>query len=290
MPPWPLPESRNHLTMQKISAYILTYNEAEKIGAAVQSVLWADEVVLVDSFSTDDTAKRAIALGARVVEVEFKGFGDLRNQALEACRYDWIFSLDADERCTEEVRDEILALIAGQPAHDVYRVPRKSYMMGRWIKGSGWYPNFRQPQLFRRGAMRYTLEPVHEGFENLSGKPLGTLDSAIWQFPFRNLAEVINKMNRYSSLGAPKLADKRVTMASALGHGIWSFLKHYIFKLGFIDGWAGFVIAFGNFEGTFYRYAKRYEETQGWQPPEGKAIRRASLSPSPGGRGSTAKC
>ena len=278
--------------MQKISAYILTFNEAEKIEAAVRSVLWADEVVVVDSFSTDRTAKLAKALGARVVEVEFKGFGNLRNRALEACRYDWIFSLDADERCTEAVRDEILTLIAGQPAHEVYRVPRRSYMMGRWIRGSGWYPNFRQPQLFRKGAMRYTLEPVHEGFENLSGKPLGTLQNAIWQFPFRNLQEVINKMNRYSSLGAPKLAGKRVSMASALGHGIWSFLKHYIFKLGFIDGWAGFVIAFGNFEGTFYRYAKRYEETQGWQPPESKPLKREASplsSPSPGGGGSTAE-
>jgi len=260
--------------MQKISAYILTYNEAEKIEAAMSSVLWADEVVVVDSFSIDATAKLAGALGARVVEIEFKGFGDLRNRAIEACRYDWIFSLDADERCTEAVRDEILTLLAGTPEHDVYRVPRKSYMMGRWIRGSGWYPNFRQPQLFRKGAMRYTLEPVHEGYENLSGKPLGTLTNAIWQFPFRNLEEVINKMNRYSSLGVPKLAGKRVSMASAFGHGLWSFLKHYIFKLGFIDGWAGFVIAFGNFEGTFYRYAKRYEETQGWQPPEGKPLKR----------------
>ena len=133
--------------------------------------------------------------------------------ALEACRHEWIFSLDSDERCTEEVRDEILALIDGAPAHDVYLVPRKSYMMGRWIKGSGWYPNFRQPQLFRKGAMRYTLEPVHEGYENLSGKPLGALKNAVWQYPFRNLEEVINKMNRYSSLGVPKLAGKRVSMA-----------------------------------------------------------------------------
>ena len=160
--------------MQKISAYILTYNEAEKIEAAVASVLWADEVVVVDSFSADRTAQLATSLGARVVEVPFNGFGDLRNRAIETCKYDWIFSLDADERCTEEVRDEIMALIAGEPAHDVYLVPRRSYMMGRWIKGSGWYPNFRQPQLFRKGAMRYTLEPVHEGYENLSGKPVGT--------------------------------------------------------------------------------------------------------------------
>ncbi len=147
-------------------------------------------------------------------------------------------------------------------------------MMGRWIKGSGWYPNFRQPQLFRKGSMRYTLEPVHEGYEPLNDKPIGTLENAVWQFPFRNLEEVIKKMNRYSSLGVPKLAGKRVSMASALGHGLWSFLKHYIVKRGFLDGWAGFVIAFGNFEGTFYRYAKRYEETQDWGPPPSKPIKR----------------
>jgi glycosyltransferase involved in cell wall biosynthesis len=260
--------------MQKISAYILTYNEAEKITAAVSSVLWADEVVVIDSFSTDRTAEIATSLGARVVEVPFNGFGELRNRAIEACQYDWIFSLDADERCTQAVRDEILGLLAHSPQHDVYRVPRRSYMMGRWIRGSGWYPNFRQPQLFRKGAMRYTLEPVHEGFEALDGRPVGALNNAIWQLPFRNLEEVIDKANRYSTLGAPKLAGKRVTMASALGHGAWAFVKHYIFKLGFIDGWAGFVIAFGNFEGTFYRYAKRYETTQNWQPPPSQPIRR----------------
>jgi glycosyltransferase involved in cell wall biosynthesis len=265
--------------MPKITAYILAYNQAEKIEAAVSTVLWADEVLVIDSFSTDGTRALAEALGARVVDVPFHGFGDLRNRALEHCTHDWIFSLDSDERCTTEVRDEILALIAGQPAHDVYLVPRRSYMMGRWISGSGWYPNFRQPQLFRRGAVRYTLEPVHEGYENLSGKPLGVLNNAVWQFPFRNLEELIDKMNRYSSLGVPKLAGKRVSMASALGHGLWSFVKHYVFKRGFLDGWAGFVIALGNFEGTFYRYAKRYEETQDWQPPASKAIRRERSSP-----------
>src|SRR5215467_6309721 len=260
--------------MQKISAYILTYNEAEKIEAAVSSVLWADEVVVVDSFSVDRTAQIARSLGARVVDLQFKGFGDLRNRAIEACNFDWIFSLDADERCTEAVRDEILALLAGTPPHDIYMVPRRNYMMGRWIRGSGWYPNFRQPQLFRKGAIRYTLEPVHEGYEVFGERSVGTLQNEIWQFPFRNLEEVINKMNRYSTLGVPKLADKRVSMASALGHGIWSFVKHYIFKFGFIDGWAGFVIAFGNFEGTFYRYAKRYEELQRWQPPPSNPIKR----------------
>src|ERR1700683_164631 len=122
--------------MQTISAYIICFNEAEKIKAAIESVLWADEIVVVDSNSTDATADIATSLGARVVQVPFQGFGDLRNRAVEACRCDWIFSLDADERCTKEVRDEILALLAGAPARDVYRVPRRSFMVGQCV--SGW--------------------------------------------------------------------------------------------------------------------------------------------------------
>ena len=264
--------------MQTISAYILAFNEAEKVKAAAESVLWADEIVVIDSQSADGTAEIAAALGARVVQVPFNGFGELRNRAIEACGCDWIFSLDADERCTAAVRDEILGLLGGAPASDVYRVPRRSFMMGRWIRGSGWYPNFRQPQLFRNGSMRYTLEPVHEGYELLTGKSIGTLRHAIWQFPFRDLEEVLRKANRYSSLGAPKLVGKRVSMASAVGHGCWAFVKHYIFKRGFVDGWAGFVIAFGNFEGTYYRYAKRYEQAQNWAPPPSEPLRRETTS------------
>jgi len=260
--------------MQKISAYIIAFNEAAKIEAAVSSVLWADEIVVVDSDSTDRTVELAQALGGRVVQVPFTGFGELRNRALEACRYDWIFSLDADERCTPAARDEILKLLAADPAHDAYLVPRRSYFMGRWIRGSGWYPNYRQPQLFRKAAMRYKPDPVHEGYELLTDKPLGTLQSEIWQFPFRNFEQIIEKANRYSSLGAGKLAHKRVSMWSALGHGAWAFLKHYFFKRGFKDGWAGFVIALGNFEGTFYRYAKRYEQSHAWGPPPSEKLQR----------------
>lgn len=260
--------------MPKISAYIIAYNEAAKIEAAVASVLWADEVLVVDSHSTDGTGDIAAKLGARVVQVPFVGFGELRNRAVESCGHEWIFSLDSDERCTVATRDEILGLLQGEPAHDAYLVPRRSYMMGRWIAGSGWYPNYRQPQLFRKGAMRYRPDPVHEGYELLTDKPLGKLENEIHQFPFRNLEEIIRKMNRYSTLGAGKLAHKQVSMWSAFGHGIWAFLKHYVFKLGFKDGWAGFVIAFGNFEGTFYRYAKRHEEAQGWGPPPSEKLTR----------------
>ncbi|MDP1655956.1 MAG: glycosyltransferase family 2 protein [Hylemonella sp.] len=255
--------------MSKISVYIIAYNEAEKVAATIESARWADEVIVVDSWSTDGTPEIATRLGARVVQVEFKGFGDLRNQAIAACTHEWIFSIDADERCTPEVEQEVRAIADAPESLDVYRVPRRNYFMGRWIRHSGWYPNFRQPQLFRKGRMSYDLKPVHEGYILHSDKPIGTLRNAIWQFPFKNLSEVLHKANRYSTLGAEKIRHKNISMGTALTHGLWSFVKHYIFKLGFLDGWAGFVIALGNFEGTFYRYAKALEIQKGhaWKMP-----------------------
>ena len=255
--------------MPTISVYIIAYNEVEKVRAAIESVKWADEIIVVDSHSTDGTAELATSLGATLVQVEFKGFGDLRNQAIAACTKDWIFSLDADERCTPGAADEIRALVAGNDQHDVFHTPRRNFFMGRWIKHSGWYPNYRQPQLFKRGAMSYDLKPVHEGYVLHSAKPVGHMQSAIWQFPFKNMAEVMHKANRYSSLGAEKIKHKNISMTSALLHGVWAFCKHYIFKRGFLDGWPGFVIALGNFEGTFYRYVKALEMQKGdaWRVP-----------------------
>jgi glycosyltransferase involved in cell wall biosynthesis len=255
--------------MSKISVYIIAFNEVDKVAAAIESVLWADEVILVDSASTDGTAEVATQLGARVIQVEFKGFGDLRNQAIAACSHEWIFSLDADERCTPQAQAEIQRIIESKEAVDAYWVPRQNFFMGRWIRHSGWYPNYRQPQLFRKGCMHYDLKEVHENYILTTDRPLGHLSSAIWQFPFRSMAEVMHKANRYSSLGAQRIAGKNVSMWGAFAHGAWSFVKHYVFKLGFLDGWPGFVIAFGNFEGTFYRYVKALEIRMGdqWAPP-----------------------
>jgi len=260
----------------KISVYIIAYNEAEKIRDCINSVLWADEIIVADSHSTDSTTEIAIELGARVIHIPFKGYGDLRNQAISNCTGDWIFSLDSDERCTEEVRDEILALIDNAPL-DIYRVPRKNFFMGRWIKHSGWYPNFRQPQLFRNGKMSYTMESVHEGYISHSDKEIGVIKNMIWQFPFKNTEEVIYKANRYSTLGVQKLQEKGQTSSvfKAFLHGAWSFTKHYIFKLGFLDGGPGFVIAFGNFEGTFYRYIKLMEAQENWKAPNINPIHKA---------------
>ena len=257
----------------KISAYIITFNEVDKIRDCINSVLWADEIIVADSHSTDGTSEIAESLGAKVIHINFNGYGDLRNQAISYCKGDWIFSLDSDERCTEKVRDEILSLIK-DASLDIYRIPRKNYFMGRWIKHSGWYPNFRQPQLFKNGKMSYDLKPVHEGYISHSDKKIGAIKNAIWQFPFKNTEEIIYKTNRYSTLGVEKLQDKgeNGSVFKAFLHGLWSFIKHYIFKFGFLDGGAGFVIAFGNFEGTFYRYIKLTEAQSDWKAPVSKPI------------------
>ena len=259
----------------EISVYIIAFNEAEKISDCINSVLWADEIIVADSNSKDDTAKIAKRLGAKVVQIPFNGYGDLRNQALSHCTKDWIFSLDADERCTKDVRDEIVSKISSN-SYDIYKIPRKNYFMGKWIKYSGWYPNYRQPQLFRKGKMSYDLNPVHEGFINHSEKDIGVIQNALWQLPFKNTEEVLHKANRYSTLGVEKLEASGIkgSVLKGFSHGLWSFIKHYFIKLGFLDGSAGFVIAFGNFEGTFYRYVKLTEAQARWKSPKTSSIKR----------------
>lgn len=255
------------IPLPKLSVYIIAYNEADKIAAAIQSVAWADEVLVLDSNSTDDTAKIACELGATLKQIPFSTFGKLRNDAIASCTHDWIFSLDADERCTSAAHAEILRILM-QPNADAYYVPRRNWFMGRWIKYCGWYPDYRQPQLFRKGTLLFDdKEEVHESFA-VNGK-IGYFKNSIIQVPFQNLEQLVYKMQRYSTLGARKLErkSKHVSMGAALLHGLWAFFRIYVFKRGFLDGWAGFVLALGNFEGTFYRYAKASTAKLNWAHP-----------------------
>jgi hypothetical protein len=135
--------------------------------------------------------------------------------------------------------------------------------MGKEIKYSGWYPNYRQPQLFRKKFLRYDNNPVHEGYKLKKEAKIGYLKEAIWQLPFKNFNEIILKMNRYSSLGANKSRQKDSNFSKAFFHGFWAFFKHFFLKLGFLNGWQGFVIAFSYFEVTFYRYCKATEIKEG---------------------------
>jgi glycosyltransferase involved in cell wall biosynthesis len=259
--------------MQKISACVITYNDEHTVAWAVSSVQWTDEVVVVDTGSTDRTIEIAEQLGARVVRAPpFNGFGEMRNRALENCAHDWVFSVDADEHCPAPLREEIRDLLAGEPAHDAYYVPRHNYLMGRWIRGSGWYRDHRTPQLFRKSRFRYTTSLAHENHELASDRPPGWTRNVLWHFPFSSLDEVLYKANLYSTLGAQQRSHGRASMWGALAHGLWAFIRLYILKAGFRDGWAGFVIGLSNFEGTFYRYAKAYEKMKGWGVPPEEAV------------------
>jgi glycosyltransferase involved in cell wall biosynthesis len=244
----------------KVSVYILAYNEEAKIEDCIKSVLWADEVVVIDSHSTDKTAQIAEVLGAKVVQVDFTGFGKIRASGIEHTIHDWILSIDADERCTPDAKNEILRILGSYPSADAYFIPRRNIFMGKTIKFCGWYPDYRQPQLFKRGKLSYDADhQVHEGY-SVIGK-VDYLKNPIIQVPFLSYSELIQKMDRYTKLGADKLLAKnsQVSSLNIAFRSCWAFIQTYIIKLGFLDGWAGFVIAFCNMEGTFFKYTK-YKE------------------------------
>jgi glycosyltransferase involved in cell wall biosynthesis len=244
----------------KLSVYILAYNEEEKITDCVKSATWADEVVVIDSHSTDKTAEIAESLGAKVVQVDFEGFGGIRVAGITHTQHEWILSIDSDERCAPLAKDEILKIINREDSKDVYYVPRRNIFMGKKIRFCGWYPDYRQPQLFRRGKMTYaSKDQVHEGYDILGS--IGYLKNSIIQIPFLNYSEMIQKLDRYTELGAQKLLSRkrRVSSLNIAIRSMWAFFLTYVIKLGFLDGWRGLVIAFCNMEGTFLKYAK-YKE------------------------------
>jgi glycosyltransferase involved in cell wall biosynthesis len=252
-----------------VSVFILSRNEERKIGAALESVSWAAEVVVIDSHSTDGTLGIAARHGARVVLSDASRFGELRQAGIAATTQPWIFSLDCDERCTSEARDEILRIVADPASADAYLVPRQNYLLGRAVRHGGWYPDYRQPQLFRRGRMAYVAsDEVHEGWV-LDGR-LGRMRSPVTQIPYATLAEAIAKMNRYTTLGVAKQerAGASAGFAKALLRAKWAFFKAYVLQLGFLDGGPGLVIAVLRFENSFYKHAKLVEHRL---PPQGGA-------------------
>src|SRR5256884_3552073 len=162
------------------TAYTLTFNEARQIRAVLESVKWADEIILVDSFSTDGTVEIAREFNARIVSEKFCGFGKLRNLALDAAKHDWVFSLDADERCTPELAAEIRRELAA-PQFDAYHVPRRSHFLGHWMRHGGWDPGYRHPQVFARTKPRHNEAVGDEGYA-LHGRP-GHLPHPVLQYP-----------------------------------------------------------------------------------------------------------
>lgn len=250
----------------KVSVYVPVRDEADRLEAALQSVRWADEVVVIDTGGNPEVRSVAERYTDRIVSHTFQGFGRLRQAGVEACTHAWVLSIDADERCTPELAREIRETLRN-PSADAYWIPRKNWFMGRWIRHCGWWPDYAQPKLFLKKALMYADDPVHEGW-SIEGR-VGFLHQPVVHFSFRDPGDVLRKIEAYSRLGSAKLLERKrpVSVLSAVLRGLWAFIRIYILKLGFLDGAAGFVIAISNFQGTFYRYLWATWTKKQWDRP-----------------------
>jgi glycosyltransferase involved in cell wall biosynthesis len=245
-----------------VSAYVITYNEEDKIRDALASITWADEIVVLDSHSTDGTLAICREFTEKVYQCDFQGFGKLRNQALECVTHDWVLSLDADERASLMLRDEIKAELAQGPRAEAFFVPRKNLFLGRWIRHGGWYPDYRQPQFFHKGRFRYREDLVHEGYR-VDGR-ISYLEGHVLQVPFLNLGQFLRKMSRYSTLMAEQMAQRgrRFHVYQLVTHPFFTFLKMYVARQGFRDGMPGLILALLYAYYGFVKYAKLWERTR----------------------------
>ena len=254
--------------LASLSVTVITKNEAHNIGACLQSVMFADQIVVMDSGSTDDTVPIAKSLGAEVVvSVDWPGFGIQKNRALAVASSEWVLSIDADERLTPELLSEIQATLKA-PQFDVYSFPRLSSYCGQYMRHSGWYPD-RVTRLFRRQCAKFSDDLVHEKL--VTSSAVGQLSSPLLHKSFRDAESVIDKVNRYSTAGAQSLftRGKKSSLSKALFRGLWAFIRTYFLRLGFLDGRLGLVLAISNAEGTYYRYLKLWllHQSDGTVPP-----------------------
>jgi len=244
--------------MSTISAIIITKNEEANIRECLESLDWADEIVVVDGGSMDRTIE--ICREYRVLVFEYgdwPGFGPQKNRALDRATGDWIFSIDADERVAPELREEIRAVLE-DPSVDAYELPRISWYCGRFIRHSGWRPDY-VLRLFKRTAGRFSEDLVHERV--LVSGPVGRLEHDLIHYSFRDLEQVLNVVNRYSSLGAGQKfkAGQKGGLGRALLHGLGALFSTYLLKGGFLDGRQGVMLAISNAEGAYYKYLKLLE-------------------------------
>jgi glycosyltransferase involved in cell wall biosynthesis len=241
--------------MAGLSVIIITKNEAHNIRACLESVKWAEEIIVVDSGSTDSTLAICREFTPHVYLHDWPGFGQQKNRALGYASKDWVLSLDADERVTPELCAEIQATMShGQAAG--YDIPRLSSFCGRYMRHSGWYPDY-VTRLFLRNSGSFSNDLVHERV--VINGTTGRLKHALLHESFRDLDQLLAKMNHYSSAGAEMLGKngRDATLSQAIFHGLWAFIRTYLIRAGFLDGREGFMLAVSTAEATYYRYAKR---------------------------------
>jgi glycosyltransferase involved in cell wall biosynthesis len=239
----------------KISATIITYNEERNIARAIESLRCCDEIIVVDSGSSDRTVELAENLGAKVIESPWPGYAKQKNLAAERASNDWILSIDADEAISEGLEAEIWRIKKQGPTYDAYVMPRLAKYLGQWIFHSGWYPD-RKVRLYHRDKASWTGEYVHESVQ-VRGT-VGQLEGRILHYTCDSLSEHLRTLNRYTTLAAEQIVaqKKRITLWHLAVDPAWTFVRTYLFQLGFMDGFEGLAIAYMAAFYNFLKYAK----------------------------------
>ncbi len=239
----------------KITATIITLNEERNIARAVESLRCADEILIVDSGSTDRTVELAQNLKARVIDAGWRGYAAQKNWAAEQASHDWILSLDADEALSEALEAELWNLKKSGARYDGYTMPRQARYLGRWILHSGWYPD-RKVRLYDRRKAKWVGEFVHESVV-VKGR-VGHLESNLLHFTCDSLSEHLKTLDRYTTLAAQEIAARRlhVPLHRLIFDPAWTFFKSYVLQRGFQDGLEGLTIAYMAAFYTFLKYSK----------------------------------
>ncbi|MCY3845384.1 MAG: glycosyltransferase family 2 protein, partial [Acidobacteria bacterium] len=241
------------------SVIVITRDEARNVGGALDSVHWADEIVVVDSGSTDDTVAIARRHTDRVVTHTWNGYGAQKNFAAGLAAHDWVFSLDADERVTPALGQEIRALLAAGPTRQGYRIPRVTRYLGRWIRSTDWYPD-RQLRLYDRRTGRWNDRRVHESVA-VDGA-VGRLQGELEHHAYRDISHHLRTIDRYSTLAADQMhaEGRRVRWMELVARPPLAFLRNYLARLGVRDGAPGLIVSILNSYYVFLKHAKRWEQ------------------------------
>jgi len=247
--------------VSRLSVVIIAQNEASNIRRCLESVRWADEIIVVDSGSTDDTPRICQEFGCEVIHRAWQGYADQKNFALEHATGDWVLSLDADEEVTPELADEIKEAVRNARA-DAYSMPRRNNFLGRWMRHGGWYPD-RQVRLFRRGIGKFKPVPLHENIILPECARLGLLSAELRHYTYPRAADFIKKADVYASIEAQTLVREGRTSRSPICPLVFAiplkFAEVYIWKGGWRDGLHGFVAAVLMSVRVFLRWVKVWE-------------------------------
>jgi glycosyltransferase involved in cell wall biosynthesis len=242
----------------RLTVTLITRNEAHNIAAALDSVAWADERLVVDSGSTDETCAIAAARGVRVERHDWDGYGAQKNHAAGLASHDWILSLDADERVSESLADEIRRLLAEEPPCRGYRLPRVTHYLGRWIRCTDWWPDW-QLRLYDRRAAHWARVRVHESVR-LDGR-VGRLTGELLHYPYQGISDHLETIDRYTTLAAGELhaQGRHASWLRIAGHPPLAFIRNYILRGGFRQGTPGLIVSLLNSYYVLLKFAKLWE-------------------------------